>query len=298
MCCRVTNQYAASPTPGLSHVMLRHPSRLLFSHPINSQACCASTLSSLDHKFVTASSSLSSALAFDMTYGRDSDDLFEWHRPTSIGEGVRLIYYNFFCGIGVGLLWIGFAFYQAIFKCMLIRTACGNRTPHYIKERREAIIEARRRGKLSVVPLPAVRKRALTVPSSLDSTSHLGTRHRTDAQEACGLLSKLPFEIRRLVFEYAIFHEPGRNLVHIYKQNRKMGHWQCHNSQPLGTRGAHCVQPPTITRLISERKDAPGMIIHLTSNRPSFISQQTGNLIPYPNPRSMLLPLAKACRQM
>lgn len=158
---------------------------------------------------------------------RDSDDIFEWHRPTSAKDAVELIYFNFICGCLIGCLWLGAGFFYGISKG--IRTCCGFRKPHFTEEARVT----RRRKKESPVPLPAKRRRALTIPLPVPPT---GTnipwqiKQKTFTQSHSDLVTKLPFEIRRSIIEYVIFGDEEGEVFHVFKKWRKLNYWQCHKT--------------------------------------------------------------------
>lgn len=167
-----------------------------------------------------------------MRMARDSDDAFEWHTPTSPRDAVELIYFNFICGGLISLLWIGLAFF--LYVVQNVRSCCGVRQPHHIDKARNA----RRLKKITPKPLPLQRKRALTLPlPSPPTTTFWKIKQRTDAQQDSSLLSKLPLEIRQLVYQEVIFGEAQGKVFHVYTRWRKLNSWQC--TQP--SKGQPCV---------------------------------------------------------
>ena len=167
---------------------------------------------------------------------RDSDDIFEWHRPTDFRDGVELIYYNFFCGCLLGCLWVGAGF--GYFVARNISSCCGLRNPHYMKSWREgrrqndadstavnlATISPQRRRALSIQPDERISAGAVTQQTANQSTSIL--------------FSKLPAEIREQIYEYALFGQrPGRTF-HVLvprpyqwpRMETKLKYWQCNDS--------------------------------------------------------------------
>lgn len=92
----------------------------------------------------------------------------------------------------------------------------------------------RARGEPPMAPqtLPKVRKRSLTNPlpqvDSIRSISQSIRRsgQRTDSQITSLFLTKVPFEIRQLIYEEALEDGDGR-LVHILQENGTIGHWRC-----------------------------------------------------------------------
>jgi hypothetical protein len=82
------------------------------------------------------------------------------------------------------------------------------------------------------IPLPSIRKRALTIPLPLINSSHSisynirRSRQRTDNQTISLFLTKLPFDIRLIIYE-EVLAGGDRRLVHILKKHRRLGHWRC-----------------------------------------------------------------------
>ena len=82
------------------------------------------------------------------------------------------------------------------------------------------------------VPLSRKRKRALTNPlpdieliqSIPDSVRR--SRQRNDDQKTCLFLTKLPFEIRQLIYE-EVLAGGGGSVVHIFRKHSRLGHWRC-----------------------------------------------------------------------
>lgn len=82
------------------------------------------------------------------------------------------------------------------------------------------------------IPLPTRRKRALTNPlpplETIRSMSYSirRSRQRTDAQAGSLLLTKLPLELRQIIWEMVLV-EGNRRLIHIMRKHGKLGHWRC-----------------------------------------------------------------------
>lgn len=75
--------------------------------------------------------------------------------------------------------------------------------------------------------LPTKRKRALTAP--LVAPSVIGLlpfyRQKSVVQGNSALCTKIPFEVRERIFEYAILGEG--NVVHVSRDGRKFVMWRC-----------------------------------------------------------------------
>lgn len=73
------------------------------------------------------------------------------------------------------------------------------------------------------VPLPAVRKRALTIPHVSPESSLLKRRKATSSQLQASLYRRLPFEIRNMIYTFAL---ASSDSVHIYRRaDRRLGHY-------------------------------------------------------------------------
>jgi hypothetical protein len=75
--------------------------------------------------------------------------------------------------------------------------------------------------------LLGMRRRALTLPL-LEEGSELGPsdfKQKTVDQIGSELCTKLPFEVRGLIFELVIAGDS--NVVHVFKKSKRMGHWRC-----------------------------------------------------------------------
>jgi hypothetical protein len=86
------------------------------------------------------------------------------------------------------------------------------------------------------VPLPRKRKRALTSPlPAIELTQDLShsirysirrSRQRTDEQTKSGFLTKLPPEIRQIIYG-EVLACGDRKLIHILRKRGRLGHWRC-----------------------------------------------------------------------
>jgi hypothetical protein len=106
----------------------------------------------------------------------------------------------------------------------------------------------RARGKPPMAPL-GKRKRTLTLPlPQLDtlpsiSSSVRRSRQRTDEQAKSLLLTKLPLELRQLI--YAEVLAEGGKLIHILRKNGGLGLWRCRVQDGLyrcDSQGRRCVE--------------------------------------------------------
>jgi len=146
-----------------------------------------------------------------------------WRPATSAFTIFKIIFIDFIFGIPflsitipLMLLWeIGTWF------GIQTRSCCGIRDPYRIEEAR--LLRARKR--LTPTPLPAKRTRALSLPLRDDKTSdqHLST-----------FFSLLPYEVRQVIYEYAIYGQGDRRVFHMAKTKGKMSYWQCQRSKIRG----------------------------------------------------------------
>jgi 5-methylcytosine-specific restriction endonuclease McrA len=92
----------------------------------------------------------------------------------------------------------------------------------YQKQRPNVLKRKDNRG----LPLLGVR-RALTLPlpekGSREATWDF-TQNTVD-QSNSGLCTRLPYEVRSLIFKLVVAGES--NVVHVFKRSKKMGHWRC-----------------------------------------------------------------------
>ena len=108
----------------------------------------------------------------------------------------------------------------------------------------------RARGEPAMDPLPRKRKRALTNPlPPLDSIEGMSSsirrsRQRTDDQSTSSFLSRLPFEIRQIIYEQVLAGGDG-SVVHILRKQGRLGHWRCRMQDGLeicDSKGRRCVE--------------------------------------------------------
>ena len=91
------------------------------------------------------------------------------------------------------------------------------------------------------VPLPAVRKRALTIPDVSPKSSLLKRRKATSSQLQSNFFGRLPLEIRNTIYVYTL---AGSNSVQIYRRaDRRLGHFICEKQDgeecPTGLAWSH-----------------------------------------------------------
>jgi hypothetical protein len=72
-----------------------------------------------------------------------------------------------------------------------------------------------------------LRRRALTLPLPEKGSGDApwNFQQQTVQQTSSELCTKLPYEVRSLILELVVAGE--RNVVHIYKKSKRMGHWRC-----------------------------------------------------------------------
>jgi len=81
-------------------------------------------------------------------------------------------------------------------------------------------------------PLPAKRKRTLTLPlPPFNSSSRSQRRQWTSEQAHCLFSQILPYDIRRIVYEYTLADE----TFHIIRLRKKLRHVECAKEQRYGT---------------------------------------------------------------
>ena len=145
---------------------------------------------------------------------RDSEDQWiEWHRPTSTGDAFRQLSSNVFCGCLLCLGCTGELLWRHVIQKM--RTCCGHRDPRHLNQ--------------APIPLPTQKRRALTPLLPADTTGPLDIKPRTLKQANSTFLTKLPLEVRIMVYKHIINGSDGK-VVHIFKRMTvpaKMGHWRC-----------------------------------------------------------------------
>ena len=109
----------------------------------------------------------------------------------------------------------------------------------------------RARGEPALHPLPRKRKRALTdplpplEPGQSMAYSIRRSRQRIDTQDASPLLTKLPFEIRQMIYEQVLAGGDGCEVVHVLRKQGRLGHWRCrmqHGLELCDAKGRRCVE--------------------------------------------------------
>jgi hypothetical protein len=114
-------------------------------------------------------------------------------------------------------------------------------------------IARRARGEPALHPLPRRRKRALTDPlPPVEPTQSMAynirrSRQRTDSQAMSSFLTKLPFELRHMIYEQVLAGGgyDGCNVVHILRKQGRLGHWRCrmqHGLELCDAKGRRCVE--------------------------------------------------------
>lgn len=109
----------------------------------------------------------------------------------------------------------------------------------------------RARGEPALHPLPRRRKRALSDPLPPPDPGHemaysiRRSRQRTDTQALSPFMSKLPFEIRHMIYEQVLTGGDGCEVVHVLRKQGRLGHWRCrmqHGLKLCDSRGRRCVE--------------------------------------------------------
>ena len=106
------------------------------------------------------------------------------------------------------------------------------------------------KGEPPLAPLPKIRKRSLTLPlPSIDSIHKLSSsirrsRQITHSQENALLLTKLPYEIRLMIYGEVLAGGSG-NVIHLLRKYDRMGHWRCRmqdGEELCDAKGERCVE--------------------------------------------------------
>lgn len=109
----------------------------------------------------------------------------------------------------------------------------------------------RARGEPALHPLSRRRKRALTDPlPALEPEQSMAysirrSRQRTDTQTMSSFLTKLPFEIRLMIYEQVLAGGDGCEVVHVLRKQGRLGHWRCrmqHGLELCDSKGRRCVE--------------------------------------------------------
>ena len=82
---------------------------------------------------------------------------------------------------------------------------------------------------LSPAPLPTKRLRALTLPIQVEDEAEDVLLQHTVIQEASPLLSRLPLEIRQMIYREAL----GDGLLHIVNIAGRLTHLKCNIEDPV-----------------------------------------------------------------
>jgi hypothetical protein len=146
--------------------------------------------------------------------------VFEWRKPASLLDAWEIVRKALFLGPVIWLLQVYDDHWAPKF-----------RRPPDIHE-----LARRARGESPLdapVPLPRRRKRALTNPlpplESIQSMSYSirRSRQRTDDQATSSFLTKLPLEIRQIIYEEVLADGGDGSVVHILRKHGRLGHWRC-----------------------------------------------------------------------
>jgi len=148
---------------------------------------------------------------------RRADWVISWSRPTSILDALRQVYLNLSSCCVFILLCIGTFFYDHVIQNF--RKCLHAPETRFLTHQRPKILRPK---KDASIPLNTMRPRSLTLPLSMEESD---TKQRTDDQSQSELLSKLPYEVRSLIFEYAVTGDG--NVVHVFKRGKRLGHWHC-----------------------------------------------------------------------
>ena len=162
---------------------------------------------------------------------------YRWHKPESITDAWEIVRMTIWAGPTLVCLKL----------CDANWAARIHRPPDLQQLARRArglqVIEA-------PVPLPVRRKRALTHPLPDAAQGILSNvrryRQKTDDQETSLFLTKLPLEVRQIVYENVLAGggEGANNAVHILRKHGRLGHWRCRVQDGLNLcdlKGARCV---------------------------------------------------------
>ena len=99
---------------------------------------------------------------------------------------------------------------------------------------------ARRRKRALAHPLPP-----LEASQSMSFTIRR-SRQRTDPQNMSSFLTKLPFELRQMIYEEVLAGGDGCEVVHILRKQGRLGHWRCrimkHGLELCDAKGRRCVE--------------------------------------------------------
>jgi hypothetical protein len=108
----------------------------------------------------------------------------------------------------------------------------------------------RARGEPAIHALPRRRKRALTDPlpplehSQSMTYSIRRSRQRTDPQSMSSFMTKLPLELRQMIYA-EVLAGGGCEVVHILRKQGRLGHWRCrlqHGLELCDAKGRRCVE--------------------------------------------------------
>lgn len=166
--------------------------------------------------------------------------VFEWRKPTSVLDALDIVKSVLCLG---PVIWV--------LQMYDDHWAPKFRRPPDIHE-----LARRARGESPLdapVPLPRHRKRALTNPlpalESIQSMSYSirRSRQRTDEQATCSFLTRLPLEIRQIIYEEVLADGAKGGVVHILRKHGRLGHWRCRVQVRSGvelcdSNGRRCVE--------------------------------------------------------
>jgi len=143
---------------------------------------------------------------------RDSADLVTFPRRTSAHDTVQQLSSNL-----SRLSHLGTSLWEST------RNRLRHKKSPYQKQRANVLKWKYKRG----LPLLGMRRRALTLPlpDKGNGEAPQDFSQKTADQSSSGLCTRLPFEVRRLIFELVVAGES--NVVHVFKRSKKMGHWRC-----------------------------------------------------------------------
>ncbi|KAI9700079.1 MAG: hypothetical protein M1836_002613 [Candelina mexicana] len=104
-------------------------------------------------------------------------------------------------------------------------------TPHCGNEPMEQSFQKKREHLAKQRPLPPERRRALTLPLSALEPGDMSLQW-TSEQLQSKLLTKLPFDVRTIIWEMAV----GSEVLHIVKGYDRLGYTVCQGTEDLGVR--------------------------------------------------------------
>ncbi len=119
--------------------------------------------------------------------------------------------------------------------CICIGLCLRSRRPQNLSEKPEVFLERRRKN--APPPLPA-RERSLTLPLPAPKFNVPTTVQKTHPQVQAALLSQIPLEVRRMIYEEVL----GGEVIQILRKQKKLAHYVCRVRHAMWSDRA-CVGP-------------------------------------------------------